>query len=740
MATVSPKGNVPGGTPADFTTTVTRNNYGQVLTTKDPLWSSSTPVAHIVTNVYDANGQRTSTTDGDGNTTAVSYDAAGQVTTVSRPDSSSEQQAYYADGSLQSQTDGRGKVTTYAYDSLGSLTAMADALGRVTSYVSDLAGNVTNRIDPGGVCAGTPSGCTTFSYDAVNRTTAISYSDGVTPAVTFGYDNVGRRTAMTDGSGSSTYVYDTLGRLTSHGNGAGQTVGYGYDRTGNVTQITYPGSNVVNRSYDQANRFTSVSDWLGNKTQFTYDPNSNLTSTLFANGLASVNSFDEADQLMAINVGKGAKATFSYSRSGNGLLSATTATGVTPTAETFGYDVNNRINTYNANTLSHDNANNVTTMTNGATLAYDDASQITTKTVGGVPTTYTFDTRGNRTTAGSTTYGYDQDSRLTDFNGVATYEYDGDGLRTEKTVSSTTSAFVYDVAEGMSQILRDGTNSYVYGPGGVAVSQITGTTVTNLQQDQLGSTRVLTDAGRNVVGTYSYDVYGTTTSHTGSASTPLQFAGQYLDDESSTYWMRARYYDPNTASFLTKDPLVTQTRLPYGYVYGNPVNATDPSGLFWGEGTLNKGASLIVDHAPNDFVLGSAVVHDTLFGGSVQADWNACVSGGIGVSIGYCQNLTGLQPTNGSKTVGFGLGAGVGADFGAGNFQPDSFSAGICYGGGIGIAVSPDEVGNSSAYSPSLSIGGKGYGFQYSGTPEAWWQRYPEVSGVIADAHSGMGE
>lgn len=41
----------------------------------------------------------------------------------------------------------------------------------------------------------------------------------------------------------------------------------------------------------------------------------------------------------------------------------------------------------------------------------------------------------------------------------------------------------------------------------------------------------------------------------------------------------ARYYDPATAQFLSRDPISQRTRSPYGYVYGNPLNARDPSGL-----------------------------------------------------------------------------------------------------------------------------------------------------------------
>jgi hypothetical protein len=43
-----------------------------------------------------------------------------------------------------------------------------------------------------------------------------------------------------------------------------------------------------------------------------------------------------------------------------------------------------------------------------------------------------------------------------------------------------------------------------------------------------------------------------------------------------------RFYDPATGQFLTRDPAETITREPYGYVGGNPLNMTDPTGLCWG--------------------------------------------------------------------------------------------------------------------------------------------------------------
>jgi len=95
----------------------------------------------------------------------------------------------------------------------------------------------------------------------------------------------------------------------------------------------------------------------------------------------------------------------------------------------------------------------------------------------------------------------------------------------------------------------------------------------------LGSTRLVTDSSGSNQATYTYDVYGNLAASTGTVTNPLRFAGQYRDGESSLYYLRARYYDPATAQFISRDPAVVTTREPYAYVGDNPLNATDPAGL-----------------------------------------------------------------------------------------------------------------------------------------------------------------
>ena len=152
------------------------------------------------------------------------------------------------------------------------------------------------------------------------------------------------------------------------------------------------------------------------------------------------------------------------------------------------------------------------------------------------------------------------------------------------------------MTEALPSILNDGTNSYVYGPGGLPVEQVSGGgTVTYLHHDQAGSTRLLTGSTGTVVGAYTFDAYGTQTGHTGAATTPLGFDGQYTSSDTGLIYLRARTYDPATAQFLTVDPMAGVTRAPYNYAEDNPLNDGDASGLsswnpfsesFWTEGNV----------------------------------------------------------------------------------------------------------------------------------------------------------
>lgn len=593
-AMVAPRGNVAGANPSAFTTTWTYDADGRVLSTTDPL-------GHKTAYAYDGNGNRTAVTDPVGATTTSTYDADNELTKVGNPDGTSYSYSYDADGRKTGYTDPSGHAWSYGYDSLGRLTSATDPLNRRTIYGYDAAGNRTTLTDPSGQT-------TTSTWDAANELTSTSYSSGTTPGVSYVYDADGRRTSMTDGTGTTTYTYDGLGRLTSTTDGASETVGYTYDLTGNAIVLTYAGLTVT-RVFDSANRMTSVADGLGDTTAFAYDADSNLTTETYPNGIVAAYSYDAADKPAGIRDTEAATtvASFTYTRTADELVATANETTpslpvsspvlgqTTTTDNTYGYSSLQRLTSADGDSYSYDATGDLTGATgSGETLTYNAANEVTSLTQpapqgGTTTTTYGYDARGDRTSStsstGTTTLSYDQAGRLTSYGTGATYTYNGDGLRMTKQIDTpaagvVTSDFVWDaVTSSVPLVLFDTANTYVYGPGGRPVEQLNAAAPLFLHQDQIGSTRLLTDLTGRVVAAFGYDPYGKRTTDIGSVATPLGFGGQYTDTESGLIYMRARYYDPATSQFITVDPQFSSTLAAYAYVGDDPVNLTDPSGL-----------------------------------------------------------------------------------------------------------------------------------------------------------------
>jgi RHS repeat-associated protein len=152
-----------------------------------------------------------------------------------------------------------------------------------------------------------------------------------------------------------------------------------------------------------------------------------------------------------------------------------------------------------------------------------------------------------------------------------------------KLVGGSTTTEAWDLAGGLPLMLEDknssATTDYVCGPGGLPLEQIVGSTTLWYGHDHLGSTRVVTGSSGTVQASYAYDAYGNLLSTTGSLTNqPYRFAGQYQDSESGFYYLRARYYDPTTAQFLSRDPMEATTRSPYAYATNDPTTLKDPSG------------------------------------------------------------------------------------------------------------------------------------------------------------------
>jgi RHS repeat-associated protein len=94
---------------------------------------------------------------------------------------------------------------------------------------------------------------------------------------------------------------------------------------------------------------------------------------------------------------------------------------------------------------------------------------------------------------------------------------------------------------------------------------------------------------------YSYDSFGHQTSSSGSLTNPFQYTARESDSESSLYFYRARFYDPQSGQFLSEDPLAGGDDAKpnfYAYASDDPVDRFDPTGL--SDLTYVRGIQMIV--------------------------------------------------------------------------------------------------------------------------------------------------
>jgi RHS repeat-associated protein len=156
---------------------------------------------------------------------------------------------------------------------------------------------------------------------------------------------------------------------------------------------------------------------------------------------------------------------------------------------------------------------------------------------------------------------------------------------------------------GLSVVMSDSSNYFVYGPAGEPVEQMNVTSSPPsanpvfLTYEASDSSWLVTNASGVEVGFYRYDAYGTLA--TGTQSSAFGYAGQYAGTgaASGVDNMRARWYAPQTGQFTSRDPAFSQTDQAYTYAADDPVNGSDPSGLRGGSGPAHLLAC--IDQGPN---------------------------------------------------------------------------------------------------------------------------------------------
>ena len=99
-----------------------------------------------------------------------------------------------------------------------------------------------------------------------------------------------------------------------------------------------------------------------------------------------------------------------------------------------------------------------------------------------------------------------------------------------------------------------------------------------LSADAQGSIEAVADYGGNILAINSYDAYGIPSA---TALGRFGYTGQIYIPELGVYHYKARAYSPTLGRFMQADPIGGADDLNlYAYVGGDPVNLSDPSGLF----------------------------------------------------------------------------------------------------------------------------------------------------------------
>jgi RHS repeat-associated protein len=313
-----------------------------------------------------------------------------------------------------------------------------------------------------------------------------------------------------------------------------------------------------------ANRAAPWTETQGSQeATYTYNADGWLKTETLPNGITAAYTYDADGDITAITytAGSSTVGNVTYTYDADGLRTSeggSLASTVLPAAESG--------NTYNAD--------NELAGFGGKTYHYDaDGNLLSDGT-----NTYTWNDRGQLASvsgpSGTSTLGYDPLSRL-----IST------------TVSGVTTTFAYQGSQLMSDTGSNGTDlAFLNGPYGTLSSTNDATggggAVSAYLPDALDSTLALVNSADKVTTSYSYDLYGNTTSSAGTSDTnPVRYTGLTsgpvmpagLQDNN------ARDYSPTLGQFISADPSGMQGSGDnlYAYAGGDPVDNSDPSGLQW---------------------------------------------------------------------------------------------------------------------------------------------------------------
>lgn len=201
--------------------------------------------------------------------------------------------SYDGNGNLTSWTDGNENTTGYAYDNASHLITVDYPSGTDPSYTYSNAGHLATMVDT--------IGTSTWTYDVASQITQF-----VTPQGTnsFSYDDAGRRISKTASNiGTFEYGFDADGLLESITNPYSEVTDISYDTAGRKSRVDYHNDTYSIFTYDACSRIESVTHHAANNNVlFSDSVERDLVGNVVArttNGAETEYIYDDVDRLLS---------------------------------------------------------------------------------------------------------------------------------------------------------------------------------------------------------------------------------------------------------------------------------------------------------------------------------------------------------------------------------------------------------------------------------------------------------
>ncbi|MGW8380520.1 putative T7SS-secreted protein [Streptomyces sp. ODS28] len=532
----------------------------------------------------------TAQTGPDGVRYAFTHDAELRLTRVTNPQGLTWDYAYDPAGRLVSETDFDDRTVRYEHDAAGQLRTRTTALGETIAFERDALGRIVRKDAAGAV--------TDFAYDPAGRLLSASGPDA---EVVYQRDKLGRvKTELVNGRALA-HGYDALGRPTRRVTPTGAVTTYAYDAAGNRTEVTAGGRSLsfehdalgretgrrvgdavgLSQLWDPAGRLseltvTGVGAGTVQHRSYTYRPDGYLTGIDDALNGPSRFTLDPAGRVTAVEARRWQES-YAYDAAGNQTRASWPEKHASAEARGERVYAGTRIRSAGGVRYEHDA---------GGRMVLRQKSRLSKK-----PDTWRYE--------------WDAEDRLvactTPDGTVWRYRYDPLGRRIAKQRMNGDSIaeqidFTWD---GPTLIEQTTTGPELPDPvtltwdhNGLQPLSQTERRLDSATQDEIdsrfyaivtdlvGTPTELLDEQGEIAWRTRKTLWGTTVwNKNATAHTPLRFPGQYHDPETGLHYNVHRHYDPETARYVSPDPLgLEPAPNPASYV-DNPHTWSDPLGL-----------------------------------------------------------------------------------------------------------------------------------------------------------------